>query len=272
MKKLSLYVGLASLTAVLVACPQNSTTTPPTNPVLTAPTSISGTVQGWNGGTGAVELLASPYADKSASNPALSTGTISADGTFSVALPSAAGVTPYISDIVSQASSLLFFAPTSCNGNLPSSDGSARGTVVNLLDIRQNGSYSTSIAAIDLKDNSANNNLALDGTAKIWIYADRATTLNGTITCTTKGTNFNVTEYLNTNAVLSQGWNILSQTLNVSASANSSEVTVENHITATSDGSFSWNTVDLTAASLHASSIGKINLVQRAAVVRLIKR
>ncbi|GGQ99297.1 hypothetical protein [Deinococcus ruber] len=271
MKKLSLYVGLASLTAVLVACPQNSTTTPPTNPVPTTPTSISGTVQSWNGGTGAVELLASPYADKSASNPALSTGTINADGTFSVALPSAATVTPYISDIGSQAASLLFFASGSCSGNLPSSDGSARGTVLNLLDIRQNGNYSTSIAAIDLKDNSVNGNLALDGTAKVWVYVDRPTTLNGGITCITKGTNFNVTEHLNANAVLSQGWNVLSQTLNVFAAANSSEVTVENHVTATSDGSFAWNTVDLTAASLHTSSFGKTNLVQQAAAASRIK-
>ncbi|ULH17676.1 hypothetical protein MF271_19890 (plasmid) [Deinococcus sp. KNUC1210] len=43
-----------------------------------------------------MELLANEGTSRSATNPALSTGTLSAKGTFTVALPSAAAVSPYL--------------------------------------------------------------------------------------------------------------------------------------------------------------------------------
>ncbi|WP_425147433.1 hypothetical protein [Deinococcus sp.] len=245
MRKLAVYASLASLTAVLVACPQS--VTPPAGGGGIS--SISGTVSGWTSGAGIIELLASPYNDKSATNPALSRGVINADGTFSVALPSAAVVTPYLSAIAGS-----FSSGSSCSGGFTSSAAGALGLVTDLLDVRQNGVYTTSIEPYTSTDQSAGNTVTVVSTSKLWVYVNTPTTLSGQINCTTTSSGITFSVRLNANAPLNQGWNVLGQSLTTTGTVNSGTATTTGTITVASDGSIPWKTFNLAAASLSLSA------------------
>ena len=263
MKKIGLYGSLLSLTAILVACPANSGTTPPPsggNNTNTAPTSISGTVQGWNSGAGVVELLPSSYADKSATNPALSSGTINADGSFSVALPSAAAVTPYLSTFTN-----TFSPGSSCTGGFTSSTAGAQGLGISLLNVRQNGKYVTSLSPTVTTSQTSGNTLTLTATSKVWLYVNAATTLSGQISCTSTSGSTTSTAKLSVNAALNQGWNVLVETLTTTGVAGSGQSSTTGSVAVTNDASIAWQKLDLSAASLHSDSFAGNTVLDRAA-------
>ena len=262
MKKVTLYGSLLSLTAVLVACPQPVTPAP-------SPTAISGTVQSWNKGAGSVELLAYPAKDKGASNPALATGDIKADGTFSVPVPSAAAVTPYLSPLVTSVST-----DSSCTGSFSSSTPGTQSFGVDELDIRQSGAYTTSIVSVNAADQSTSTTATIVITGKLWIYVDKTTTLSGQTNCASSADGLTLSGQLSANAQLNQGWNILAETFTLSGVKASGFATLTGNITATNDASFPWLDVKVSATSLHTASVGKSNFIRSAtaAFARLANR
>ncbi|ULH15520.1 hypothetical protein MF271_16660 [Deinococcus sp. KNUC1210] len=245
MNKPLLYAALALTSALLAACGDTSVTTPPAQPVV-APTAVSGTLSSWTGGAGTMELLADDTASKSASNPVLSTGALAADGSFSVALPAAAAVQPYL---VPAKSVFVNSSAATCSGTFSSSDAGAQAFASYRLDVRVNGTYVTSAEPVSFSDQSSGTNLQGTTVYRFWVYADRATTLGGQQDCTNSQPGLNVTSHATMNAALSAGWNLMRETSVISGVKGSGQGTLSVALTSSSDASGPWETASLNKLS-----------------------
>ncbi|ULH15843.1 hypothetical protein MF271_04190 [Deinococcus sp. KNUC1210] len=226
MKNITLYGGLLTMTVVLMACTQPLPIPEPTLKPSAGP-AIWGQISDWKGATGKVELLASGTEQASVTNPVLSTGEVSADGTFALSLPSLEAITPHLAPADSLLSnnidSLSSNNILSCKGSVNSSDISARGFAIRNLTASQ---YTKVVKATPRGYNS----ITESSYTKIWVYMSSPTTLSGIINCTyiVQGDMiFSALVDLNIN--LKQGWNIIEE----SDGADSK-------ITTTVDGSVPW--------------------------------
>ncbi|MGY2894026.1 hypothetical protein [Deinococcus sp. UYEF24] len=246
MKKMFLFLPMAAL--LLAACNNSSA---PTASVST----INGTTQRYTGGAATLKLLAKgATGSESADNPALSSAPISAAGAFTLALPSAASVSPYLSTIGNPATS-----PAGCTGSLNVSDSTANTYGVNTLLAGNTVLYSDTLT-------SSSGTSATDASAsasyKIWIYADKPTTISGTVNCTDTSSGVTTTTATTYNAAFRQGWNILS--LLATATSTSTTFRTTMNASLSSDGPSVWTTAALSTQALDPQATAARNAVLRA--------
>lgn len=247
MKKPVLYASLALISALLAACGNHYSSTLPVVPdPRVAPTRVSGTLSGWTGGSGSIEMLADDSSSRSSSNPVLATGTLNADGSFDVALPDADAVTPYLVP----AENLFVPSSATCSGDFFSSNGAARTFVSSRLDVRQDGAYVTTAEPIQFTDQSSGSSLKSTDVRRFWVYADQPTTLGGSQDCTDSHAGLTTTSHATLNAPLERGWNLMTETSVISTTQGSGQATAEVTLHLTDDSSGPWMAVNLSRQAL----------------------
>lgn len=205
------WLGVGVVSAlVLSACGGGGGTS--TTPPVTAKTSLSGTISGFTGAAGTpITLnlgLTSPRTDVAAS------GTVAADGSFSLDLPAGdnAKLAPYLTQFQGA-------SQPGCSGTLSSSDAQARGTSARFLTVAPAGATAYDVY---VRQNGAGTI-----TLREYFYADRATTLSGTLTCNLKidDLNFNGPAVFN-NVALKAGWTAVTETVTLGSGGATASVTV----------------------------------------------
>ena len=182
MKRYATYVLCLPLTAALLAaCGGGGTAT--VNPAPAAPiTTVNGTVQGWTGGASTVELLALSTA-KSATNPALASATLNANGTFALTLPSLATITPYLSAAGTPGDGVTS-GGTGCSGALTISDPTVQGYGFSTLSAGNTTFWTYNFATTPA---TATTSATATFSERLWLYLAKPTTLGGSTICTQIG-------------------------------------------------------------------------------------
>ncbi len=250
MKRYATYALCLPLTAALLAAcgggGGNTTTGPaPVLPVAAPITTVNGTVSGWTGGASTVELLSQPTA-KSATNPALASATLNANGTFALTLPSLATITPYLSTAATGSDSTVS-GSTACNGTRTNSDPSALGYSFGSLSAGNNPviSGTSSIStSVDTNTTTATFN------GRQWVYSTKPTTFSGSVVCTDAPSGFTFTTSYN--VALTQGWNVLAVAGTSIFSADGKSTITTFSYAATTDAPSTWYLVPVGAQSLQA--------------------
>lgn len=185
-----------ALTLGLTACVTQ--TLPPEPDASGLTTRVTGTIEGWGTrGTATIETQYQPSGEGADKFVTLSKGTVNADGSFAIELPSASAVAPY----------LVRFQQSpreGCTGFFNQSVPEARHFAVNDYALRRtDGSYIGFLT----QDNPGRSNPLKAGDYFIErLYADQAHTVTGTLSCPT----YKITLNLN----LKQGWNAVVNTVN----------------------------------------------------------
>jgi hypothetical protein len=159
---------------------------------------ISGVIASWGAqGTATIEAQEQPAGADRSAYLTLSQGTVNANGSFSLTLPTAAAVAPYLDRF-------LQTPRPNCTGFFTQSVPDARHYVVNDYALRRaDGSY----IGFLVQDNPGKGNTLKAGDYFIErIYADQAHTVTGSLACAT----FKITITLN----LKPGWNAMVDTVN----------------------------------------------------------
>jgi hypothetical protein len=188
------------IAAALVTACGGGVSTPDQGANTTKPASVNGTIQIYTRGAATIDLLRNEVASKSASNPALASATLNANGTFTLGLPSLAAVTPELS-VPGSANTALFTDPT-CSGALSNSVPEAQAYSFSTLNasgiIYDNGSSSVDTNAGRITE---------DGS--VWIYTTKATTISGSLSCPAVNNGLTSVTTINANAPLAVGWNLV---------------------------------------------------------------
>lgn len=198
-----LILGLPLTLALLTACggptSPTGTTQPTTNtPVATTqPTTINGTIAGYTGGTASIDL-------RNTTNATIATGSVSATGTFTLTLPSALAITPYLAS--TKETDFVPIGQYTCTGNFLISNPASKMFGLGSLYIGANP-YTTVQT-----DYSSANQTTETASRFLWLYTDQATTVGGTQACTK--TDIEAGEYSSTINVtftmpLQVGWNLV---------------------------------------------------------------
>jgi len=210
----------------LASCGGGTTVAPQTH---TQPSSVNGTVSAYASGTGVIELLADDTQAKSANNPALVSATLNSNGTFTLPLPSAAAVAPYLSN----GSSAVTPSIAGCTGSLTNSTPGAQAYSFSTLSA--NG-----LPLESVQGSQSSTSLVIHG--KLWIYETKANTLGGSLTCTQTSNNQTETITFTASAALQAGWNVLA--LDASGAVSGSTVTLNIALTGLDDAPSVWYTGD----------------------------
>lgn len=238
MKRYASYALCLPLTAALLAaCGGGTVITDPIVPVAVPITTVNGKVDRWTGSASTVELLAQPFGIKSATNPALASATLNANGTFALTLPSLATITPYLS-VAANPTSLLAENGASCTGALTNSDPSSQAYIFGGL----NSENRFLLSSQNVITNKTSTEATVSTNAKLWIYVTKPTTLGGSATCnsTDSLSGFTFVSNISANAPLVQGWNILALTSTTVSLLDKKSATSTDNFTAISDGPSTW--------------------------------
>jgi len=185
----------ATLALTLTACVNNVPARP--DPAgLTG--QVSGTIEDWgNRGAATIEAQYQPPSTDASKFVTLSKGTVNADGSFSLELPSASAVAPYL--VAFQQS-----PREGCTGAFTQSAPTAKHFGVNDYALRRaDGSY----IGFLVQDNPGQGATLKAGDYFIErLYADQAHTVTGTLACPS----YKITLNLD----LKQGWNAVVNTVN----------------------------------------------------------
>jgi hypothetical protein len=239
MKKMFLFVPMASL--ILAAC---GGTSAPAADVST----INGTAQNYTLGAGTVKLLANGGGTESLSNPALSSAPIRAAGVFSLSLPSAASVAPYLSTTAPGTTT-----QPGCTGSVNESDPAARTYGVSTLSVGNTVLTSTQVTSTAS---------GASASGKLWVYFDRPSTLNGTLSCTDATSGVTTTSRTTFNTAFRQGWNVVTLSGTSTSTPTSSTTTVT--ATLASDGPSVWTATTLSGMALSTQATAARNAVSQA--------
>lgn len=181
--------AVLALSLSLVACGTPSPTIPQPDPAgLTD--QVSGTIQGWKDGTATVEAQARPDPSTQASFVTLSSGTVNPDGTFTLTLPGAAAVEPYLNTTQQT-------PRTGCTGVFTQSVKTARSFGIGSFALRR---ADRSYIGFLTQDSPTNSTPLEAGNYFIArYYADQAFTVTGTLDCPGSKITLNLN--------LKKGWN-----------------------------------------------------------------
>lgn len=222
------------LTALLLAACHGGTATPTVSTLA----SVNGTVQGAPSGASTVKLLAIDTLPDSAMNPALASAPISASGTFTLSLPSAAAVTPLLS--ATSGSDAGVTNNGTCSGSISNSDPTSQAYSFSYLSV--NG---IPFSAATVTGNST----SATATTKGWIYVNKPTTLSGKVSCASTSGSVTDNTSFSVNMPLLQGWNVINVSVTVVDSSNGSFNTTINAVTG-SDGPTTWTPASTLAQSV----------------------
>ena len=186
--------GLALFGLALAACSNGGTTTPVGTPSTTA--SITGTVANFSGAAN-TPIALQLYLNGSGSPATIARGLVQANGSFTVDLPGENAFKDYLYPIGS-------VSYPGCTGSLTSSDAGAKFVDVRYLNVQPAGSAAYNVFAFTAGTGG--------GSLREWVYADRATTLAGTLNCTSVA-GVAVNSAVNVNLALKQGWNSVVETV-----------------------------------------------------------
>lgn len=188
----TITLGAAAVIALslgLVACGTSA-------PGLTAPdpagltNQVGGTIGGWTAGSATIEAQAIPDPADQTKNVTLSSGTVNADGSFNLTLPTPEAVTPYLNTYQQT-------PRAGCTGVFTQSVKTGRTFAMGSFALRKSdGSY---IGYLIQNSPDAGNTLKAGDYYIIRIYADQAFTVTGTLNCPDKKITLNLN--------LKQGWN-----------------------------------------------------------------
>lgn len=234
-------LALLPLTALLLAaCGGGSVDV---TPVTAAPVvNIRGTVVGNTSGATTIEALADDTKPKSAGNPALSSATLNANGSFTLPLPGVAALTPYLSAPGTAADGI--YTETGCTGSLTNSAPAARAYSLSLLTAGTQ-TYST----LKVSSNPAARTFTFD--SSLWIYTTLASTLGGSLSCTQPAASGGTdTVTVSANAPFTAGWNVLNLHGDGTGSADGRSSTFAFSLTTGADQATTW-----TAAPTQASAL-----------------
>jgi len=212
----------------LASCGGGAAVTP-TPATHTQPASVNGTVSAYGSGTGVIELLADDTQAKSASNPALVSATLNANGSFTLPLPSPAAVTPYLGNGVAAVTPSV----AGCTGSLTNSTPGTQAYSFSTLSA--NG-----VAVESVQASQSSSSLVIHG--KLWIYETKANTLGGSFSCTVNSNNRAETVTVTANTALQAGWNVLALDVNGAVSGSTTTVTIA--LTGLDDAPSVWYTGD----------------------------
>ena len=236
MKRYALYALCLPLTAALLAACGGGTVI--TDPIVLAAvpiTTVNGTVDKWTGGASTVELLALSTA-KSATNPALASATLNANGTFALTLPSLATITPYLTTIGNPGENLARNG-TGCTGTLTNSDSTVQGYGFSTLSTGGSVIWTYAFVSTSATATTPNTDKI---SARLWLYLAKPTTFGGSTTCaeTVDGVPAKITTTVN--APLVQGWNALALTGTLVTSTDNTSKTGTVNLSTVSDASSDW--------------------------------
>lgn len=237
MRHLPLTVAVLLSSAMLAACGGNPSTGNPA--VYTAPTSIQGTVKSWTAGVGTVTAVEG--------TTTLSTAPLAAGGSFSLALPSVAAITPYLK----ATSSTDFSSVAGCTGALTVSDSAAQSYFLSTLKASA-GSTTRTVTAATVTTTTAGTTTTVTLDGRNWIYTDRAFRLGGSASCnstTASGAPFTVN--VTANVQLSAGWNIVQ--IKLTGTSTSSTLTLTQSNVADDPTVWEDSSAPVAAASLSSS-------------------
>lgn len=223
MKYAAMLLGLALLLAACDGAPtMPGTDEPARGPVITGtvveedlwqPTFPNLTLKAWSGGAGQV---ATTVVDDSGKTAVVATGSLNADGTFSVALPAAVAS----ASLGSLAAALNLqdnpFVPAglSCTAALVPSDTVARGAALLVAVTGQKaGVISPVTQSGEFNEEAQTGTLTIRNGA--YVYSDRAVSVSGSQTCTGPYQDAAIQATLTSAVQLSPGWNTVNVTTNV---------------------------------------------------------
>lgn len=153
---------------------------------------LSGTIEGWTEGSG--YSLAATIVTFPVSTVSLSTGTVDADGRFTIALPTQAAVTPHLADAPQLGGGF-----GNCSAR-PAIKPVELKTGYLFLSAQKSGSADISIVLTNFQKG---NNPTRSDTGVTFLYADRSGSITGKSACDTGSDATNIDYALN----LHEGWN-----------------------------------------------------------------
>ena len=239
MKNVAMLLGVALLLAACDGAPTTPETSQPARgPTVTGtvieedpaqPTYPNLTLRAWSGGAGTVSGSVSDAAGKTT---VVATGTLNADGGFSLSLPATladASLSSLGTALDLQANPLageLVPGGLTCTAALVPSDAAARGAglLVTVTAGQKTGPISSVLQSGQFDETAQS--ATLDNRSGAYLYSDRAVSISGTQTCTGTSQGTEVRTTLNSNVTLSQGWNLLSVNTNLVANRTSVTMTV----------------------------------------------
>jgi len=200
-----------TLPLAISACGGPDTPTPQVQPQAVQGTLQSGFVSG-----AAVNLFAG--------TSLLSTGPVSGNGSFTLALPSAAAIAPYLT-----ASDASFAAVG--NGCIGQVTDSAPGALAfGFTTLVSNGvAFDTTVVKVDASNTSAT------ASGFLWFYSDRARTVSGSVTC--RDASSSIAERYD--ASIQPGWNLMK--LDGTFNGSGSMYTQSTVLSVVPDQATSWN-------------------------------
>jgi len=195
--------------ALITAC--NGANTPAN---ATQPTTVSGTIAGYTGGAASIDLKA---------NSTIATGSVNTSGAFTVTLPAASTLTPYLSTI--NENDLYTATNQTCTGSLTNSNPAAKVFGFDSLSIG-----STEYNTVQVVSNESTFTTTING--YLWLYIDQAATFSGTKTCTgTVANGYTATTKVTYMVPLKVGWNLIKE--DASATASIANKTISGQVTYT---------------------------------------
>lgn len=219
--------ALTALSLILASCGGGPERVSPTAP---AETTVSGRIQTWQSGTaGTVTLPGAVPLVPLASAP------VDAAGNFRLILPEGAVLNAQTRSIPETLEEGLRDLGCTSPG-LTLSDAGARGLLLFTLRAEGGGTGARDVVAATVSKGAFSRSID----ARVWLYADRATTLGGKVNCRIGGSTVPVT--LNVAAV--PGWNML----RLSATGSISDTS--GRVTRTLDGKGTWVTLAELAQAL----------------------
>lgn len=236
MKKLFLLLPLTA--ALITACGGGSTSVPGG---FNQPGSITGTVLNYSRGAATIEALAVSTAPKSASNPAVASASLNANGSFALPLPPQATIAPYLSAPGSAASAV--YTETGCSGSLSNSAPEAQGYSIGALSAA-GVNYST----VTTVSNQSARTVTVDG--GLWTYTTKATSLGGSITCSQSANGKTEVLRVSASAPLNLGWNFVKLHADGAVSSDGSVLTINLTFVTANDQATSWSTASASPLSV----------------------
>lgn len=228
MKHVAMLLGLSLL---LAAC-DGAPTTPGTSEPVRGP-SLTGTVveqdlsqptyptlalKAWSGGAGTV---AGTVVDDSGKTTTVATGTLNADGTFSLTLPAAVDSARLgtLSSALDLRDNPLLPAGLSCTAALVPSDTATRGAALLVAVAGQKTGVISPVVQSGQLDESTQTG-TIDTRSGGYFYSDRAVNISGTQTCTGTYEGLPIQATLNSAVQFVQGWNVVSVASNIRIDKN----------------------------------------------------
>lgn len=170
-------------------------------------TRVRGTVQGWDGGAGPLEVLSDNLETVAGT-------TLEASGRFNLDLPGAAALERYL-----QPSLIPELPSGACTNSVTSSAGGARFYSIGDLSAFPGGNTQKTAVTIFSGESNESSDPRLV-TRRVLIYASQPTTVRGDLDCTVGGQRSRAVYNLN----LKQGWNYTATRQTIHAAGSSETV------------------------------------------------